>query len=259
MLNSDGDQRQESLRDRFSPTSPVTAALLITLVLVSALVLRLWHIRHGLPDFLEEAIPFKKAFEMWGWETGRTDLNPHFFNYPTLSIYIHFALQKLHFAFGMLSGRYTVPADYWLAYHLDPTPQVVLARLVGVVSDGATLLGVWVIGERMRRGVGLLAALLLALAPTVLLTGRSIYSDSLMATLAVWALERLLAYQATGGRGRLLTALVLIGLAAGAKYTAGLLVVPLAAVLWFRHGRRGLLWWPLAAAGSFAVFLISSP
>jgi len=259
MLYRNGDQRQESHWDWFSPASPVTAIFLVILALVLALVLRIWHIRHGLPDFQEEAIPFKQALEMWGWETGRTDLNPHFFNYPTFSIYIHFALQKLHYTFGMLTGRYAVPADYWLLYHLDPTPQVILARLVGIVSDGATLLGVWVIGERMRRGAGLLAALLIALAPTVLLTGRSIYSDSVMTALAVWALERLLAYLTAGGRGRLLAALVLIGLAAGAKYTAGLLVVPLAAVLWLRHGGRGLLWWPLAAAGSFVVFLISSP
>ncbi len=255
MLTSNLSRRQEhSFRPDWT-SSPTTAALLVLLTIL----LRIWHIQHGLPDFLEEAIPFKKALQMWGWESGHTDLNPHFFNYPTLSLYLHLFVQKLHYGFGLLTRQFTVPADYWLQYQIDPTAHVVLARLVGVACDVCSVLGVWWIGERLCRGVGVLAALLVALAPTMLETARSIYSDSVMAALAVWALALLLAYLQHGGRRRLATGIVLIGLAAGAKYTAGLLVLPLAWAMWMRHGRRGLLWWPAAAAASCAVFLISSP
>jgi 4-amino-4-deoxy-L-arabinose transferase-like glycosyltransferase len=234
-----------------------TVAALGTMLL--AVALRLWHLRHGLPDFLEEAIPFKQALEMWGWETGRTDLNPHFFNYPTLSIYLHFLVQKLHYLGGHALGLFVSPSDYWLLYQLDPTPQVTMARLVGVACDAATVLAVWALGERVRAGAGLPAALLTALSATLLETGRSIFTDSLMAALAVWSLERMLAWREQGGRGRLAAAIVLCGLAAGAKYTAGLLVLPLAWVLWARCGRRGLLWWPVAAGAALLVFLLSSP
>lgn len=255
MLTTHRDQRQvPHLRLPFS-TSVLIAAGLVALTAG----LRLWHIGHGLPDFLEEAIPFKRAFAMWGWETGHTDLNPHFFNYPTLAIYLHFLLQKIHYLLGLLAGQYSTPSDYWLLYQFDPTPQVILARLVGVFSDCATVLGVWVIGERLRRGAGLVAAVLLACNPTFILTGRSIYTDSVMTALATWAVERMLAFQRRGGGGRLAAALVLTGLAAGAKYTAGLLILPLAWILWTRYSRRGLLWWPVAATACGTVFLLASP
>lgn len=239
----------------FSTTAWYTALALT----VATLALRLWHVKHGLPDFLEEAIPFKQAFEMWGWKTGHTDLNPDFFNYPTLSLYLHFAVQKLQYLFGQLAGYYTSPSDYWLLYQLDPTAPVVVARLVGISCDLATVLAVWTIGERLRRGAGLLAALLIAFSPTLILTGRSIYADSVMAALVMWSIERMLAYLQRGGRWRLAVVVLLVGCAAGAKYTAGLLVLPLAWVLWARHGWRGLCWWPAAAAGCLLVFCLTSP
>lgn len=224
-----------------------------------ALALRLWHIRHGLPDFLEEAIPFKEALEMWGWETGSTDLNPHFFNYPSLSIYLHFLIQKAHYALGHLSGQFASPADYWLRYQLDPSSHVIAARLLGIGCDTATVLAAWRIGERIRPRAGIIAALLLALAPVMILTARSIYSDTMMAAASMWALERLLAYHQHGGLRRLGAAVILIGLAVGAKYTAGFLVIPLAWVLWQRHGSRGLKWFPAAGAACVLVFILTSP
>ncbi|MFH1843153.1 MAG: glycosyltransferase family 39 protein [bacterium] len=245
MLNRDPRQRQ--------------ASLFCLLVLLLAAGLRLWHVRHGLPDFLEEAIPFKQALEMWGWNTGQTDLNPHFFNYPTLSIYLHFTVQKLFYACGQMLGLYHNPSDYWLLYQLDPTTPVVVARLIGIGCDLATIVAVWSLGERLRKGAGLLAAVYVACMPTMIVTSRSIYTDPVMTAFAMWSLERMLAYRQHGGWGRLAASLALLGLAAGAKYTAGLLVLPLAWILWARHGWRGLAWWPAAAAGCLTVFLVSSP
>ena len=116
-----------------------------------ALLLRLWHLGHGLPDFSEEAIPFRRALAMWGWESGRTDLNPHFFNYPSLTIYLHFFWQKVQYAIGLLSGRYTVPADFWLTIQYDPTLPVLLGRLLGVLAD-ATVYGIalYAVGRAAR-------------------------------------------------------------------------------------------------------------
>src|SRR5262249_37917944 len=48
------------------------------------LVLRFHGLGWGLPFVYEEAYPFKRSWDMWGWGDGRFDLNPHFFNYPTL-------------------------------------------------------------------------------------------------------------------------------------------------------------------------------
>src|SRR5205085_583249 len=62
-----------------------------------------------------------------------------------------------------------------------------------------------------------------------------------------------------GGMARLAAAAALIGLAAGSKYPAALLVIPLAWVMWDRDGPRGLARWPLAAAGALVVFFVTSP
>src|SRR5206468_761319 len=83
--------------------------------------------------------------------------------------------------------------DYYLMYRTDPSPMVVLARLLGVTADAATVVGVAVIGERLRRGAGLLATAMVAAAPVMILHARTIHADTLMTTLAVWGVERLLA------------------------------------------------------------------
>jgi hypothetical protein len=227
--------------------------------LVAALALRLWHIREGLPDFIEEAIPFRRALAMWGWTSGHADWNPHFFHYPSLSLYLHHLLQRAHVGWGVATGQFASASDYYVRYRTDPSPMVVLARLLGVAGDAATIVGVAVIGERIRRGAGLVAAALVAFAPIMILTSRAIYADTLMAALAVWGLERMLAYRERGGGGRLAGALVLIGLAAGTKYPAVLLIAPLAWVLVERHRGRAVPIGLVAVAVIASVGLLTSP
>lgn len=234
---------------------PVVGAILA----VVALALRAWQLDSGLPDFIEEAVPFKKAFEMWGWDTGRIDLDPDFFNYPTLSIYLHFLAQQAHYAIGHLFGWFSSTSDYWIDYHLDPSVHVLVARMLSVVADVLSVLAVWRIGERARPGSGMVAAILLVFASASIKTSRLIFTDPIMTAFALWSLERLLAYGRGGSRRTLLQAIVLIGLAAGTKYPAGFLVLPLAWTLWNRHGRGGLKWWRVAVAGAVMVFLMTSP
>jgi len=241
------------------PPRPAPERAALAAIVVTALALRAWRLREGLPDFLDEAIPFKQALEMWGWDTGRPDFNPHFFNYPTFAIYLHFLVQKLFYAAGALTGRFANPNDFRLLVETDPTWPVVAARLLGFAADAVSVWMAWRLGERLRRGAGAPAALLVALSPTLIATARAIHVDSVMTALAAAAVERLLAWRQEGGRHRLAAAVVLTGLAAGAKYTAGGLVLPLAWVLWERAGWRGLRLWPLLAAAALAVFVLSSP
>ena len=67
--------------------------LIMTGLLILAVGLRIYGLGWGLPEVFEEATPLKKAWKMWGWDRdGGIDLNPHFFNYPSLVIYLHFLL-----------------------------------------------------------------------------------------------------------------------------------------------------------------------
>jgi 4-amino-4-deoxy-L-arabinose transferase-like glycosyltransferase len=232
--------------------------LLLGIVLAAG-ALRIWHLDQGLPDFLEEAIPFRRALDMWPWSGGRLDLDPHFYNYPSLTIYLHWLLQSLHMLAGRLLGAFGSPADYWLQFHLDPTAPVLLARLPGVLADLGAVVAAWRLGQTLRRGAGWLAAALLAVSPALVEEARLIQPDSILMVCTIWALERMVAYARQGGRRRLVMAVVLTGLAAGAKYPGAFLVFPLAWALWAHRGKAGLREWPTAAAGALAVFLLTSP
>lgn len=229
------------------------------LILALAGWLRCWRLGHGLPDFNEEAIPLKQALEMWLAEPGRIDWNPHFFNYPSLSIYLHFLVQQAHFLVGKAAGQFASVADYELALFLDPTVPALLGRSLGVACDLATIFFTWRLGERLRPGAGIWAALLVAMAPTAIDTSRQIFSDTVMTALAIAALERMAACVLEGGRRRFLAAAALTGLAAGAKYPAGLLVLPLVWTAWRRQGWLCWRWLALGGAVSLGSFLASSP
>ncbi|MBI1799973.1 MAG: glycosyltransferase family 39 protein [Candidatus Eisenbacteria bacterium] len=221
------------------------------------MLLRLWHVAHGLPDFLEEAVPFRTAFGMWGWE-GRADLNPHEFSYPSLTFYLELTIQKLEYFAGHLLGRYLCPEDYLASYFLDPSPMVIPARLVQVLADVVSMVCAARIAERVRRGSGWLAALFVACAPSLILTSRMIYTDTLMIAFALAALDRLLAWRERGGDGRLIACALLMGFAVATKYTAAVLVVPLGVVLIERRGPRGLGRLVALSALMLAVLLVTS-
>ena len=232
---------------------------MIAAVLVVAAAIRIWKLGYGLPAFLDEALPFRWALAMWSGVDGRIDWNPHRFHHPSLATYLHLGVQQATYSMGHLFGHYHHPADYTLGFRVDPTLMALSARSVGVAADLATVFLTARLGDRIRPRSGWLAALLIACSPTLVVASRSIYADSVMLPFAVAGMERMLAYRAHGGAGRLVAAAVLIGLAAGAKYPAAALLLPLAAALWMRGGPRALGRWPLAAAIAGAVFLATTP
>jgi len=243
------------------PDAPARVHVRIALLLVAAAaaLLRCWHIAADLPDFLEEAAPFRTALEMWARSGGPAAWDPHSLVYPSFAIYLHLLLLKLGCWVACLVGTARSPADWWVMASLDPTSLVLTARCLHVLCGAATVFLAGAIAERLRRGAGVPAALLTAFSPTLLATSRLIYTDTVMAALALAALERMLAWHERGGGVRLLTAVVLIGLAAGAKYPGAVALVPLAWLLWHRARIRGVWLWPAAALGVAAVFLLTTP
>jgi len=231
----------------------------LLLVVLAATALRLWHIAADLPGFLEEAIPFRSALGLWSWKGDPTDWNPHFFNYPSLTLYLHFFLQKSGWIVAHAAGLARTPADWFLFYLSEPSGLVIPARIAHVAFDALAVGLTGLVAERLRRGAGVPAALLAALSVTLLTTARSISTDTVMGALALGALERMLAWREHGGTRRLVAVVVLIGLATGAKYPAALVLVPLAWILWSRDRGRGLALWPWCAVGALGVFLVTTP
>ena len=237
----------------------VGTGVALVILLVAGTLLRLWRVRLGLPDFLEEAIPFRIAMTMRDAATGHINWNPHSFNYPSLSIYLHLFVQQVVYGIGRLLNVYHSYSDFLLAYDMNPTAMVVPARIVGVLCDGFALVAVYRLAERLRPGAGVIAGCLIGFSPILVTTSHSIFCDSLMGALAAWALERMVAWHHEGGRSRLLTAALLIGLAAGAKYPAAVLLLPLALLVWDRERRLCVPAWLLAVGASALVFLATTP
>ena len=228
-------------------------------VMIAALVLRVIRIGLGLPDFLEEAIPFRLALDMHDPATGAIHFNPHAFNYPSLSIYIHLAVQQALYMAGHVAGLYANWADYVIAFWRDPTPMVLGARWVGIVADLFTVLGVMFLARRLRAGSEVVAGLIVALAPALITTSHSIYCDPIMTAFAVWSVDRAAAWLTTRNRSHLVQAAILAGLAAGAKYPAAVAVVAIAVMIMMTRRREGLPLVVLVFAVAGITFCLTTP
>jgi len=241
------------------PTESRTAKILLATLLTIAFLVRVARIRLGLPDFLEEAIPLRLALGMIDPASGRIDLDPHAFNYPSLTIDAHLVVQLVVFAVGRLAGLYHGFADYRLSFDLDPTPMVVAARSLGILADLLTIVAVTRIARRFGTPAAAVAGALVAFSPTLIVTSSSIVTDSIMTTFALWGLERLLAWHEAPRDRTWIEAAACLGLAASSKYPAGALLLPALVFVFVRDRARGPRLVAIGCGAALAAFALTSP
>src|SRR4030095_13527831 len=131
--------RVEAPRSPRRLAAPSPDVWLILGIALFAVLVRLPHLGWGLPVVEEEALPMKKAFAMWGWDTGHIDWNPHTAGWPSLSFYLQLLVQHLHYAIGRLSGTFHDRGDYFVAHWLDPGPLLRISRGVSVLANVITV------------------------------------------------------------------------------------------------------------------------
>lgn len=194
-----------------------------------ALALRLWGLGWGLPEVYEEAYPFKKSWEMWGWGSSRQlDFNPHFFNYPTLYFYVQFLGQAFLFVLLKLRGVIDSTLDFRALYALDKTAFYLVGRGISALCGTLTVPVTFWLGRRVGGWrVGVLAASLVAVNQVHIVKSQAIEVDvplTLLTTLCCLFALRILA--APRRRDYLLAALA-GGLATSTKYSGALLALPI--------------------------------
>jgi hypothetical protein len=201
-------------------------------VFVLALAVRLIGLRWGLPNAQRwySYHPDESTRQIVGavFNLLQGDFNPHFFNYPSLTVYATWATYWLLTLAGFSSTAVSTSFP-WPVVH-----DVILAgRLFSVLCGALTAPLVFLIGRRLGLGRwALVAALLAALAPGHVQQSHFATVDVPATFFAALCLY--LSMRATSWKG-FLTAGLVAGLAAGTKYNVGLVVVaPLVA-----------LWWPL--------------
>ena len=181
--------------------------------------------------------------------------NPHFFDYPTLYIYVQLAVAVLRFMVGAMSGRWDSLADVGSADFF------LWGRAATATLGTATVLLVYMIGLRWGTRPALLAAGLMAVLPLHVRESHFVLTDvpvtffvTLTFLLALRAHERQYtsAFAWAGASA---------GLAAATKYPGALaLLLPLVA-LWMTPAMRRSRWRAtLATMGASAgAFLLAAP
>jgi hypothetical protein len=228
----------------------------LAVVLAGGLGLRLWGVAQGLPyaynaDEADHFVP--RAVAMFGH-----DLNPHYFANPPAFTYV------LHYLYDIAYGG---RAGVHHAFALHPADVYTLGRIAAAVLGVAALWLLYAVGARLfGRAVGLLAAAIEAVAFLPVFYSHLALND--VPTLAPLTLS-LLGSAGVLGKGRrrdYLLAGVGLGLACATKYTAGVVLLPLAAAVLARYlqgepnaARDALLGVAIAAAFALLAFFVANP
>jgi 4-amino-4-deoxy-L-arabinose transferase-like glycosyltransferase len=212
--------------DRWAGTRWGGHGTALAAILAGAATIRLVGIQYGLP-FGNLLNPDEQSIVPRAWKLvhgGGGD--PHWFDYPTLLLYVN------------------APFQAW-----QGEPSYLTARIVGVVLATAAIVAAWWLG---RRAFGSASAGVVAAAAVAVCTIHVAYSHAAVTdvplTLGVAASLALLV------SGRLELAGIAIGLAMGFKYPGVFLLVPLVVAGWKQLRRLAV-----SAVLAVAAFLASSP
>ena len=203
----------------------MTRPRLLGAILLAAASLRLWGIGFGLPHLMtrpDEEFLIGKALGIFN------DYNPHFFEWPSLYIYIVHAVFRVVYWAGRLAGTYRDTSDFVQASSADPAWIYLTLRLMSATAGTATVLVVHGICRVLfDRGTAVIAAFLLAVAYLHVRDSHFGVLDVPL-TLVVAATVRILAAAWVSPRPivPLVIAGVTAGLASSIKYNAAALLVP---------------------------------
>jgi len=247
---------------------PWQAPLLLGLILVLAAGLRVVGLGWGLPNashlFSYHPDEYFSLMAVWSYALGQGDLNPHFFNYGTLYLYLVLGA-------ALIAGHAPFASADEIAQRMGSL--VLDARLVTVVLGVLTVLLVYLTGKRLYDArAGLWAALVLAIMPLHAVHGHYATVDvpaTFWMMLCLFFAARILREQGS----RLLWAYgaagAAAGLAAATKYNAGLAILfPLVAhaAVAVRGRQEHSLWrlmvsrrLALCLAALVVAFLIACP
>ena len=212
--------------DRWAGTRWGGRGTALAAILAGAAAIRLVGIQYGLP-FGNLLNPDEESIVPRAWKLvhgGGGD--PHWFDYPTLLMYVN------------------APFQAW-----QDEPSYLTARIVGVVLALAAIAAAWWLGRRAfgTPSAGVVAAAVVAACTIHVAYSHAAVTDVPLTLGVAVALALLVA-------GRLELAGIAIGLAMGFKYPGVFLLVPLVVAGWKQ-------WRRLAVSGVLAVaaFLASSP
>lgn len=209
-------------------------SILIGIILLTALSVRVWGASYDLPYIYHPDEPGYITISQNIFKTG--NLNPHFFNYPSLFFYVNALAYIPYYLLGKLMGTFDTPNNILPPLSLAmgvtqaqmPTT-VLLGRVITICFGVGTVGLVYFVGRQItgRTAVGVLASLMVAISPTNVWHSRLITPDTLVTFFSLASfLASILVYQ-QGKTWQYVVAGMCVGLTASSKYNGGLIVLPL--------------------------------
>src|SRR5881394_3989137 len=191
----------------------VRAALPMAAVLLIAAALRFYGLGFGLPH--PQARPDETTALGHAEAILHGQLNPHFFNWPSVSLYLFAGVFAMAHALGVTLTR---PREF------------LIARAVVALAGTATVPLAAVIARRVAdHAAGLVAALLLAVATLHVRESHFAMTDVVMTLLLLTSLALMMVARGGPSTWRYAAAGAVGGLASSTKYTAAVVLILVAA------------------------------
>lgn len=233
----------------------------LAVVLVVAAVLRVWAIDFCLPS--PYCRPDEEAVGAIALKVFARDFNPHWFDWPSLFLYLTALALVPVFKVGQFLGWYRGEYHFLQSISADPTVVYLSARLL---SAGAGVLSVWLVYRTARRWFpreeSLTAAAFLAVAFLHVRDSHFGVTDVTATCLALASFACTVRFASHPAARTLLAAALLAGLAASTKYNAGLILLPLLVAIGLNPDRT-LRWFlrdaAVASMSALAGFVIATP
>jgi 4-amino-4-deoxy-L-arabinose transferase-like glycosyltransferase len=240
--------------------------LAVVVLILLSLVLNLWGVSYGLPNryYPDEGRIVNNALAF-----GMGDLNPHYFNYPALSMYLLFILYILYYIGGQLAGLFSSAADFQLLFFSNPTSFYLIGRAANALTGTAVVALTYKLGKETFRDrkIGFLGGALLATLPYFVFLSHFIVTDILQMFFILAAYIFIIRILRTGKLKNYFWAGTLAGLGTATKYSPAVLIVPivLAHIFHLTENRKKFtfrrLIFPVVLSGTCLAifFFISSP
>ena len=240
------------------PTEPrefsdARARLGLVLALLAAGLLRFWALPHGVPFSVQVDEPEVMVRAVRMMKTG--DLNPHFYDYPTLYMYVQAGVATARFLVGAMQGE-------WASLAQAPHEAFyVWGRAVTAIMGTATVWVLFLIGMRWGRQTALLAAVMFAVMPLHVRESHFVLTDVPVTFFVMLAVLLSLRAHERASTPWFAAAGMAVGLAAATKYNGAVaLIVPLTSVAMTPALRPSRTVAVLATlAGMLAAFLVAAP
>jgi 4-amino-4-deoxy-L-arabinose transferase-like glycosyltransferase len=205
---------------------------------IAAAALRVWGIGYGLPHTLarpdEEAV-FAVALRFFG-----RNLNPEFFDWPSLFMYVVAAAFVVYFNIGRVVGWFGREASFIAAGTTHPTPLFLIARGLSAAAGTATVAVTYRVGVQLfDRTTAVVGAVFLAVAALHVRESHFGLTDVSATCVLMTSFLCVVRYWRSGASRDALLAAVLGGLAASTKYNAGVITLPLFWAIASRESSNG--------------------